>query len=191
MAGLCEGGNEPPGSLKASRDIHVSSIAPSPHTSTEAVQEETTATTTSKIEFSNPTLVSGLHKIAGPPRRANSALQCNTDTYRHLLRSAVRTPDEGDNAGKMSPGSSTESYPAFAHLGLRENHGRNFNQVTCPDRESNPGHLVSRPDALTVTPQGFVKDIVYSQKPRNIDDVRVKITQAFQQIDPLMLTGMG
>ncbi|KAJ4429083.1 hypothetical protein ANN_26084 [Periplaneta americana] len=25
---------------------------------------------------------------------------------------------------------------------------------------------------------GFVEDIVYSQKPRNIDDLRVKITQA-------------
>ncbi|KAJ4439907.1 hypothetical protein ANN_08037 [Periplaneta americana] len=53
----------------------------------------------------------------------------------------------------MSPGSSTESYPVFAHIGLRENPGKNLNQVTCPNRESNPGHLVSRPDALTVTPQ--------------------------------------
>ncbi|KAJ4436863.1 hypothetical protein ANN_16995 [Periplaneta americana] len=53
----------------------------------------------------------------------------------------------------MSPGSCTESYPVFAHIGLRENPGKNLNQVTCPDRESNPGHLVSRPDALTVTPQ--------------------------------------
>ncbi|KAJ4445831.1 hypothetical protein ANN_12516 [Periplaneta americana] len=53
----------------------------------------------------------------------------------------------------MNPGSSTESYPAFAHIGLRENPGKNLNQVTCPDRESNPGHLVSRPDMLTVTPQ--------------------------------------
>ncbi|KAJ4436705.1 hypothetical protein ANN_16837 [Periplaneta americana] len=34
---------------------------------------------------------------------------------------------------------------------------------------------------------GFVKDIVYSQKPRKINDLRVKITQAFQQITPLML----
>ncbi|KAJ4450198.1 hypothetical protein ANN_01605 [Periplaneta americana] len=49
--------------------------------------------------------------------------------------------------------SSTESYPAFAHIGLRENPGKNLNQVTCPDRKSNPGHLVSQPDALTVTPQ--------------------------------------
>ncbi|KAJ4452015.1 hypothetical protein ANN_03529 [Periplaneta americana] len=53
----------------------------------------------------------------------------------------------------MSPGSSTESYPAFAHIGLRENLGKNLNQVTYPDRESNLGHLVSRPDALAVTPQ--------------------------------------
>ncbi|KAJ4426555.1 hypothetical protein ANN_27369 [Periplaneta americana] len=53
----------------------------------------------------------------------------------------------------MSPGSSTKSYPAFVHIGLRENPGKNLNQITCPDRESNPGHLVSRPDALTVTPQ--------------------------------------
>ena len=46
---------------------------PSPfhHTSTGAVEEETTATTTSKIEFSSPTLVSGLHKIAGSPQRAS------------------------------------------------------------------------------------------------------------------------
>ncbi|KAJ4435551.1 hypothetical protein ANN_18167 [Periplaneta americana] len=53
----------------------------------------------------------------------------------------------------MSPGSSTETYPAFARIGLRENPGKNLNQVTCPDRDSNPGHLVSQPDALTVTPQ--------------------------------------
>ncbi|KAJ4427683.1 hypothetical protein ANN_25332 [Periplaneta americana] len=53
----------------------------------------------------------------------------------------------------MSPGSSTESYPAFAHSGLRENPGKNLNQVICPDRESNPGHLVSQSDALTVTTQ--------------------------------------
>ncbi|KAJ4443163.1 hypothetical protein ANN_04813 [Periplaneta americana] len=49
----------------------------------------------------------------------------------------------------MSPGSNTESYPAFAHIGLRETPGKNLNQVTCPDQESNPGHLVSRPDSLT------------------------------------------
>ncbi|KAJ4432405.1 hypothetical protein ANN_21024 [Periplaneta americana] len=53
----------------------------------------------------------------------------------------------------MSPGSSTESYPAFARIGLRQNPGKNFNQVTCPDRDSKPGQLVSKPDALTVTPQ--------------------------------------
>ncbi|KAJ4432097.1 hypothetical protein ANN_20711 [Periplaneta americana] len=53
----------------------------------------------------------------------------------------------------MSPGSSTESYPAFARIGLRENLGKNLNQVTCPDRDSNPGHLVSQPDVLTANHQ--------------------------------------
>ncbi|KAJ4448652.1 hypothetical protein ANN_00042 [Periplaneta americana] len=33
------------------------------------------------------------------------------------------------NAGEMSPGSSTESYPAFAHIGLRVNPGKNLNQT--------------------------------------------------------------
>ncbi|KAJ4431539.1 hypothetical protein ANN_20138 [Periplaneta americana] len=37
--------------------------------------------------------------------------------------------DEGDNAGEMSSGSSTESYPVFAHIGLRENPGKNLNQI--------------------------------------------------------------
>ncbi|KAJ4445617.1 hypothetical protein ANN_12299 [Periplaneta americana] len=59
--------------------------------------------------------------------------------------------------GNEPPGSlkasNTESYPAFARIGLRENPGKNLNQITCPDRDSNPGHLVSQPDALTVTPQ--------------------------------------
>ncbi|KAJ4437675.1 hypothetical protein ANN_17820 [Periplaneta americana] len=50
----------------------------------------------------------------------------------------------------------TESYPAFALIGLSENPGKNFNQVNCPDRDSNPGHLVLRPDALTVTPQLWI-----------------------------------
>ncbi|KAJ4444954.1 hypothetical protein ANN_06753 [Periplaneta americana] len=53
----------------------------------------------------------------------------------------------------MSPGSSTESYPAFARIGLRRKPRKKPQPGTCPDRDSNPGHLVSRPDALTVTPQ--------------------------------------
>ncbi|KAJ4447336.1 hypothetical protein ANN_09340 [Periplaneta americana] len=56
---------------------------------------------------------------------------------------------------ERNKGSSTDSYPAFAHIGLREKPGKKtLNQVTCPDRDSNPGNLVSRPDALTVTPTG-------------------------------------
>ncbi|KAJ4435303.1 hypothetical protein ANN_17913 [Periplaneta americana] len=50
----------------------------------------------------------------------------------------------------MSSRSSTESYPAFSQIGLRENPGKSLNQVICPDQDSNPGHLVSRPNALTI-----------------------------------------
>ncbi|KAJ4431231.1 hypothetical protein ANN_19828 [Periplaneta americana] len=60
----------------------------------------------------------------------------------------------------MSPGSSTESYSAFAHIGLRETPEKKPHQVTCPDQQSNPGHLVSRPDALTVTPQNGKATVV-------------------------------
>ncbi|KAJ4445772.1 hypothetical protein ANN_12457 [Periplaneta americana] len=35
--------------------------------------------------------------------------------------------NEGNNASEMGPGSSTDSYPAFAHIGLRENPGKNLN----------------------------------------------------------------
>ncbi|KAJ4439116.1 hypothetical protein ANN_15073 [Periplaneta americana] len=51
--------------------------------------------------------------------------------------------------------------PSICSLWLRENPGKNLNQVTCPDRDSNPSHLVSRPDALTVTPQ------VWTPEPRS------------------------
>ncbi|KAJ4447809.1 hypothetical protein ANN_09817 [Periplaneta americana] len=63
----------------------------------------------------------------------------------------------------MSPGFSIESCPEFAHIGLRENTGKNLNQVTCPDWESNPDQLVSRPDALAVTPQVLQCDMVIAQ----------------------------
>ncbi|KAJ4425432.1 hypothetical protein ANN_28047 [Periplaneta americana] len=59
---------------------------------------------------------------------------------------------------ELSDGYSTDSYPAFAHIGLRENPGKNLNQVICPNQESNPGHLVLLPDALTVTPQYKMDD---------------------------------
>ncbi|KAJ4448167.1 hypothetical protein ANN_10180 [Periplaneta americana] len=39
----------------------------------------------------------------------------------------------------MSPGSSTESYPAFARIGLRENPGKNLNQYV-PGTEATPRH---------------------------------------------------
>ncbi|KAJ4449591.1 hypothetical protein ANN_00994 [Periplaneta americana] len=96
------------------------------------------------------------------------------DRWRAYVRAANEPPDslkpicylaselyKGDNAGEISPGSSTESYPAFARIELRENPGKNLNQVTCPDLDSNPGHLVLQPDALTVTPQNRSKGCLF------------------------------
>ncbi|KAJ4443369.1 hypothetical protein ANN_05037 [Periplaneta americana] len=71
----------------------------------------------------------------------------------------------------MNPESSTESYPAFAHIRLTENPGKNLNQVNCPDRESNPGHLVSRPDALNVTPQ------VWTPRRRWEDNIKMDLRE--------------
>ncbi|KAJ4428812.1 hypothetical protein ANN_25805 [Periplaneta americana] len=98
----------------------------------------------------------------------------------------------GDNAGEMSPGSNTESYPAFAHIALRENPGKNLNQITCPDRDSNPGHLVSRPDALTVTPQrdrsgrpstGRNGENIAKIKSANDEDRRKTIDEVSEQMN--------
>ncbi|KAJ4434717.1 hypothetical protein ANN_23285 [Periplaneta americana] len=58
----------------------------------------------------------------------------NRAEWRYIVNEAknhlVSEWDEGDNAGEMSPGSNTENYPAFAHIGLRENPGKNLNQTS-------------------------------------------------------------
>ncbi|KAJ4446296.1 hypothetical protein ANN_12991 [Periplaneta americana] len=46
-----------------------------------------------------------------------------TTLHQHLRLFSAEC-DEGDNAGEMSPASNTESYPAFAHIVLRENPGK-------------------------------------------------------------------
>ncbi|KAJ4451525.1 hypothetical protein ANN_02989 [Periplaneta americana] len=66
----------------------------------------------------------------------------------------------------MSPRSSTDNYPAFAHIGLRENPGKNSNQVTCPNWESNLGHLVLRPDALLL--HRFEDEILTDGKKKDL-----------------------
>ncbi|KAJ4434990.1 hypothetical protein ANN_23562 [Periplaneta americana] len=72
----------------------------------------------------------------------------------------------------MSPGSSTESYPAFARIELRENPGKNLKQVTCPDGDSNPGHLISRPDVLTFTPQEWTVSVTSQYGDKSIMHIK-------------------
>ncbi|KAJ4447157.1 hypothetical protein ANN_09158 [Periplaneta americana] len=54
-----------------------------------------------------------------------------------LLMSSI-TQDDGDNAGEMSPGSNTESYPALAHIGLRKNPGKNLKQHVLSNDQTSP-----------------------------------------------------
>ncbi|KAJ4430050.1 hypothetical protein ANN_22258 [Periplaneta americana] len=91
----------------------------------------------------------------------------------------------------MSPG-----LPRICSYWVEGKPRKNLNQVTCPDRDSNPGHLVSQPDALTVTPQidgdfflwGYVKDRVYvSQMSRSLRDLQGQITRAVEIITLDML----
>ncbi|KAJ4438273.1 hypothetical protein ANN_14212 [Periplaneta americana] len=96
----------------------------------------------------------------------------------------------GDNADEMSPGSNTESYPAFAHIGLRENPGKNLNQVTFPDRESNPGHLVLRPEALTVTPQ-VMSDLQNCSSSERLPYHPFYLTHFFYQCSHRVLVTLG
>ncbi|KAJ4442534.1 hypothetical protein ANN_04121 [Periplaneta americana] len=49
--------------------------------------------------------------------------------------------NKGDNSGEMSPGSSTESYPAFARIGLRENPGKNSTRNIKTRRLRWAGHV--------------------------------------------------
>ncbi|KAJ4427497.1 hypothetical protein ANN_25145 [Periplaneta americana] len=58
-----------------------------------------------------------------------------------------------ERVGLGKTGSKTNAQLSLRATMCSENPGKNLNQVTCPDQDSNPGHLVSWPDSLTVTPQ--------------------------------------
>ncbi|KAJ4429305.1 hypothetical protein ANN_26309 [Periplaneta americana] len=107
-----------------------------------------------------------LYTSASNNQDANNSDQSDGSSPQLVVEDCVG----GDNAGEMSPGSSTESYPAFARIALRENPGKNLNQVTCPDRDSNLGHLVSQPDALTVTPQVWYIFDYIKYSPLGVED---------------------
>ncbi|KAJ4439792.1 hypothetical protein ANN_07920 [Periplaneta americana] len=94
----------------------------------------------------------GKRPLGRPRRRWKDNIKMDLREVGYDDRDWINLAQDRDRWRAYS-GSSTESYPAFARIGLRENPGKNLNQVTCPDRDSNPGHLVSRLDALTVTPQ--------------------------------------
>ncbi|KAJ4438877.1 hypothetical protein ANN_14830 [Periplaneta americana] len=63
-----------------------------------------------------------------------------------VFTSARKEGNSSDNASEMSPGSSTESYPAFARIGLRENPGKNLNLPRPGFEPGPPGFAARRAD---------------------------------------------
>ncbi|KAJ4448554.1 hypothetical protein ANN_10572 [Periplaneta americana] len=61
--------------------------------------------------------------------RSKRALQSPGEPERFTAERKETDERGGDNAGEMSPGTGSESYPAFALNGLRENPGKNLNQM--------------------------------------------------------------
>ncbi|KAJ4436940.1 hypothetical protein ANN_17072 [Periplaneta americana] len=76
--------------------------------------------------------------------------------------------DEDDNAGEMSPESSTESYPAFAHIGLRENPGETSTRNTKAD-------VVYDRLTINITLDNFAKKLIVKILTSRIKATTVKI----------------
>ncbi|KAJ4436412.1 hypothetical protein ANN_19045 [Periplaneta americana] len=98
------------------------------------------------------------HKTTRPDQKiridnAQTSLIWNHCDY-HLF-GKLKDPLRGTRIDKMprnhKVGSSTESYPAFARIGLRENPGKKTSDNLL--RQLNPGHLSFAARPLTVTPQ--------------------------------------
>ncbi|KAJ4448771.1 hypothetical protein ANN_00162 [Periplaneta americana] len=158
MACLCEGGNELTGSLKATSMELV--------TARFAIDYLTFALQLGKVSektqlCNQPKRESNLCPSATPNRQA-SALTDRATLMATLSMMCI-----------CEEYYSIESYPAFARIEFMENPGKNLNQIICPDRDSNPGHLVLRPDALTVTPQA------YNDQPESQSEIVQYSTMAY------------
>ncbi|KAJ4440197.1 hypothetical protein ANN_08335 [Periplaneta americana] len=81
----------------------------------------------------------------------------------------------------MSPGSSTESYPAFAHIGLRENPGKNLNQ--CDRWERDPGCRVDVETSPSETPADLLcaEPYVVERLPSFLTPQEIPMRSAFSQ----------
>ncbi|KAJ4431955.1 hypothetical protein ANN_20564 [Periplaneta americana] len=157
MAGLCEGGDEPPGSLKIHNKAFLYLIE----------QEEYFS-----VKFTTPhpaVVMDFLATVGSNVTVSLSLLRFIAPYFTSVLVNLVQADME---LSRWFPAETREvagetQYEKQLSLGL----------VPKLPRSTPPDFFV----------WGFVKDIVYSQKDRNIDDLRVKFIQAFQQITLLML----
>ncbi|KAJ4449037.1 hypothetical protein ANN_00431 [Periplaneta americana] len=132
MAGLCEGGNEPLGSLKAN---HVTNNALA------AVEEFRRCFPNGSVSSCVFTRVYRmLFETVG-----NEAGCCGdahlevTATRRRPDKTNIEVAreEERKETGGIRSDSSAGSYPAFVLNGLRESPGKNLNQVTCLNQDIN------------------------------------------------------
>ncbi|KAJ4438454.1 hypothetical protein ANN_14399 [Periplaneta americana] len=148
MAGLCEGGNEPPVSLKAifplwflPRFSTAVGLKPDGLWRVLGINpfdlitwlgfSDVFPNQKANAGFLNAFLYDGawiypIYKVldSWPLRIAFFVVSTGFLLALYVLGELLNSKLVGDNAGEMSPGSSTESYPAFARIGLRENPGK-------------------------------------------------------------------
>ncbi|KAJ4437933.1 hypothetical protein ANN_13872 [Periplaneta americana] len=126
MAGLCEGGNEPSGSLKAICNRHrLYMLLPRRPSQCEI------GLGTKRVELLSYSVLSVYMLGSGAPKK-------------ELISPSTSLLQRGEKKQVGEIGMRPGVPPVFAHIWLRENPGKNLNQVTFPDQDSNPGHLVSR-----------------------------------------------
>ncbi|KAJ4440122.1 hypothetical protein ANN_08259 [Periplaneta americana] len=179
MARLCEGGNEPPGSLKAASLTINPRAADCPCTQQKRLPLELDPEHSS----SNPPLLFNDDTNAVDiviPVQQNRFLHLSTFSVFLSLRTTCTRPikphsHEANEAWfSLSGYVNSQNMRHYAsvnpHEFLEELQMLQIFRVTCSDRESNPDYLVSRPDALTVTQQVWTDSKNYGDDNDDDDD---------------------
>ncbi|KAJ4451164.1 hypothetical protein ANN_02606 [Periplaneta americana] len=87
---------------------------------------------------------------------------------------AAEVFETSDNASEMSPGSSTESYPAFARIGLKENPGKKPQPDNLPQPgfgQTLTGHLEMSPGSSTESYPAFARIGLKENPGKNLNQI--------------------
>ncbi|KAJ4441496.1 hypothetical protein ANN_11352 [Periplaneta americana] len=132
-----------------------------------------------------PGSISGQDELPGsvyrrPPVTTDSLDRPPWNVVKRRWMASAMAPEADLLGGGVSPRTDRGALGEVAEAGMAKASTRSSYLLAWPLNSPD----LTPPDFFV---WGFVKDIVYSQKPRNIDELRIKITQAFQQTTPLML----